>query len=57
MLLKRIFKRTWELLREQTHLTEVYKNIQLPDPNDPKNIPTAKTLNMVFSFPHEGKIK
>ena len=55
VLLKRIFKRTWELLREQTHLTEVYKNIQLPDPNDPKNIPTAKTLNMVFSFPHEGK--
>ena len=56
-LLERVFKRTWELLREQTHLTDVYKNIQLPDPNDPKNIPTIKTLNMVFTFPHEGKIK
>lgn len=55
VLLKRVFKRTWELLREQTHLSEVYKNIQLPDPNDPKNIPTIKTLNMVFTFPHEGK--
>ena len=54
-LLERVFKRTWELLREQTHLSDVYKNIQLPDPNDPKNIPTTKTLNMVFSFPHEGK--
>ena len=54
-LLERVFKRTWELLREQTHLSDVYKNIQLPDPNDPNNIPTAKTLNMVFSFPHEGK--
>ena len=56
-LLERVFKRTWELLREQTHLTDVYKNIQLPDPDDPKNIPTIKTLNMVFTFPHEGKIK
>ena len=54
-LLERVFRRTWELLRDETHLTEVYKNIQLPDPDDPKNIPTAKTLNMVFTFPHEGK--
>ena len=54
-LLQRTFKRTWELLREQTKLIEVYKNIQLPDPNDSKNIPTMKTLEMVFEFPHEGK--
>lgn len=56
-LLARTFKRVWELLRTKTHLTEVYKNIQLPDPNDPAFIPTMKSLNMVFSFPHEGKIK
>ena len=56
--LKRIFKGTWELLREQTHLIEVYKNIKLPDPYDPANIPTVKSLKkMVFAFPHEGKIK
>lgn len=56
-LLKRVFKRTWELLRDQTDLLTTYKNIQLPDPNDPSNIPTMKTLNMVFRFPHDGKIK
>ena len=56
-LLKRVFKRTWELLREQTDLLTAYKNIQLPDPNNPANIPTMKNLNMVFRFPHEGKIK
>ena len=54
-LVQRIFKKTWELLRTETTLTEVYKNIQLPDPNDPKNIPTLKSLDMVFKFPHEGK--
>lgn len=56
-LLHRVFKRTWELLRDQTDLLSTYKNIQLPDPNDPANIPTMKTLNMVFRFPHDGKIK
>ena len=56
--LQRIFKSTWELLRDQTHLIEVYKNIKLPDPDDPANIPTVKSLKkMVFAFPHEGKIK
>ena len=54
-LLQRTFKRTWELLREQTRLKEFYKDIQLPDPEDSKNIPTMKTLNRVFEFPHKGK--
>lgn len=54
-LLQRTFKRTWELLFEKTRLKEIYKDIQLPDPNDSKNIPTMKTLDMVFKFPHNGK--
>ena len=55
-LLNRTFIRTWALLREKTRLTEVYKDIQLPDPKDPAAIPTMKTLdNVVFSFPHNGK--
>lgn len=40
---------------------EKYKNIQIPDPKDKdfkeKYIPTMGTLDMVFKFPHEGKIK
>ena len=56
-LLQRVFKRTWELLRDETTLQEIYKNIQLPDPNDPLNIPTTKNLELVFRFPHEGKIE
>ena len=56
--LQRVFKRTWELLHEQTNLSEVYKNIKLPNPNDPANIPTIKSLNKItFEFLHEGKIK
>lgn len=54
--LKRTFEKTWELLRTKTRLQEVYKNIQLPDPKDPANIPTVATLeSTVFSFPHDGK--
>lgn len=56
-LLKRVFKRTWELLIEQTHLLKVYKSIRLPNPKNPVNIPTLQNLNLVFSFPHDGKIK
>lgn len=56
-LLKRVFSATWELLRTQTRLTEVYKDIQLPDPKDQSVIPTMTTLDMVFQFPHKGKIK
>lgn len=57
-LLQRCFKKTWELLRTGTRLTELYEDIQLPDPKDPANIPTASTLSkMVFNFPHKGKVK
>ena len=55
-LLQRVFKKTWELLRDQTNLLTVYKDIRLPDPEDSKNIPTLKTLDIVFEFPHDGKI-
>lgn len=48
--LKRAFKRAWELLRTQTYIEDVYKNIRIPE-----RIPTASTLDMVFEFPHEGK--
>lgn len=55
-LLRNVFTKTWELLRTKTRLQEVYKNIQLPDPKDPANIPTVTTLeSTVFSFPHDGK--
>lgn len=55
-LLKTTFTKTWELLKTKTRLQETYKNIQLPEPNDPAFMPTMKTLNeLVFTFPHEGK--
>ena len=54
-LLKRVFKKTWELLRTATNLYEVYKDIQLPDPNNSDNIPKMKNLDLVFNFPHKGK--
>lgn len=54
-LLKKTFEKTWELLDKATILRDRYKNIQLPDPKNPANIPTAKTLNTVFKFPHNGK--
>lgn len=38
--------------------TIVERNVQLPDPKDPANIPTMKTLETtVFKFQHDGKIK
>jgi hypothetical protein len=55
-LLKRVFTKTWELLRTKTRLAEVYKNIELPDPKDPAYIPTVKGLSsMVFEIKHDGK--
>lgn len=55
-LLKRTFQKTWELLRDKTRLTDVYRDIQLPDPKNPATIPTPKTLSeTVFTFPHKGK--
>ena len=59
--LARSFTKAWELLRTKTDLMDRYKNIQLPDPKDKdfklKYIPTMSTLDMVFEFPHEGKIR
>ena len=56
MLLKRVFKKTWELLRDETRLLEVYDGIILPNPEDIVNIPTMDNLNILtFSFPHNGK--
>ena len=57
LILKRAFSKAWELLKTQTGLEKAYRNIVLPDPKDPKNIPTGRTLDMVFEFPHDGKIK
>ena len=56
--LKRTFSKTWELLRTQTRLEEVYKGITLPAPDDPANIPVPSNLETkVFSFTHKGKKK
>lgn len=49
--LKRAFSKAWELLPKQTRLAEVYRNIKFPTA-----IPTVSTLDMVFEFPHDGKI-
>lgn len=56
-LLKTTFQRTWELLADPsiTKLSSVYQGIELPDPNDPAQIPTMKTLEKAYSFPHKGK--
>ena len=55
-LLDRTFKKTWELLKTKTRLQEAYKDIELPDPDDPRFMPTMKTLDkVVFTFPHKGK--
>ncbi len=55
-LLKRTFAKTWELLRTKTRLTDFYENIVLPDPEDPKYLPTESELeNLVITFPHDGK--
>ena len=54
-LLKRVFIKTWQLLREKTSLQDRYKGIKLPEPRNPKNIPTMSTLDNTFEFPHQGK--
>lgn len=55
-LLKRTFIKTWELLQTMTRLQEFYTDIQLPDPENPINIPTPSRVNdIVFYFPHKGK--
>ena len=57
-LLKSTFIKTWELLRTKTRLSEEYKNINLPDPNDMTKIPSMGNIDsMIFEFAHDGKIK
>lgn len=56
--LKRAFQKAWELLRTHTLLEKTYRNIHLPDPNNPADIPTVDTLDtLVYDFKHSGKIK
>ena len=55
-LLKRVFQKTWELLRTKTDLQDVYEGITLPDPTSVQSIPTEANLKtFVFEFPHQGK--
>lgn len=57
-LLTRVFKKTWQLLREKTDLREVYADIELPDENNPASIPTQKELSSyVIKIAHKGKVK
>lgn len=51
-IIRRAFPKAWQLLRTHTRLAEFYKNIQFPTA-----VPTASQLDMVFEFPHDGKIK
>lgn len=51
LVLKRAFTAAWKMLPKQTKLAEVYKNIKFPSA-----VPTASTLDMVFEFPHDGKV-
>lgn len=60
-ILSRAFTKAWKLLNTHTTLKERYKDIQLPN-TDAKDfkaiwIPTSSTLDKVFTFPHNGKIK
>ena len=54
-MLRRSFSRAWELLQSKTKLSITYKDIELPDPENPCCIPTWSTIDMVFKFPHKGK--
>jgi len=56
-ILRRSFTKAWELLRSKTRLGAVYKDIELPDPENPYYIPTYSNLDMVFKFPHKGKTR
>lgn len=52
VILKRTFSKAWEILVTQTNVMDFYKDIQLPGRED---VPTMKTLDMVFRFRHKGK--
>ena len=60
-ILTRAFTKAWKLLITHTTLKERYWNIQLPD-TDAKYfkalwIPTSSSLDKVFLFKHDGKIR
>lgn len=55
-LLRRTFIKTWELLRNKTSLQDTYKDIELPDPNNPACIPTFSQLDsFIIAIKHNGK--
>ena len=70
-LLKRVFSKTWELLRDKTELIKTYAGIAITidkeklsdatplaeiDPKNPALLPNMFTLDStVFYFPHNGK--
>lgn len=56
--LSRCFKTTWQLLRTKTDLLDAYKDIILPDPKNPADIPTTKEIeSRVFYVNHKGKYR
>ena len=53
LVLARVFKNTWEYLKEDTSLEKKYPGIKLPDPCDRGNYPTLQNWgNLIFKFPH-----
>ena len=50
ILLKRVFTNTWKYLKNDTDLLNVYPGIEIPD-----TWPTMQNLDIVFSFPNNGK--
>ena len=52
-LIRRIFKKAYEYLRDYTYLYETYRNIQMP------SIPTLKEVenDVVLNFTHDGKYR
>lgn len=58
--LRNAFLPAWKLMRTQTRLEEFYENIRLPGDDKEKKdptYPTAKNLDMNFTFQHDGKIQ
>lgn len=55
--LQRSFAAAWKLLATDTDLPEKFRDLKLPDPQNPQTIPTMKTLDDVVDFPHRGKVR
>lgn len=55
--LKRSFSAAWKLLAKDTDLTESFRGLKLPDPDDPQTIPRMDMLDDVITFPHKGRIR